>query len=69
LRAVAALAFEEHDIHRPWLDVKPHNERARALYRSEGFVEEGTLRDALYCGGRFESLVVMSMLRPEWAAR
>ena len=69
LRAAAALAFGEDDVHRLWLDVKPQNERARALYRSEGFVEEGTLRDALYHGGRFESLVVMSMLRPEWAAR
>jgi diamine N-acetyltransferase len=67
LRAAIALAFEEHDAHRLWLDVKPHNERARALYRSEGFVEEGTLRDALYSGDRFESLVVMSLLRPEWS--
>jgi diamine N-acetyltransferase len=69
LRAVTALAFEEIGAHRLWLDVKPHNERARNLYRSEGFVEEGTLRDALYYDGRFESLVVMSLLRPEWAAR
>jgi hypothetical protein len=26
------------------------------------------LRDALYHGGRFESLVVMSLLRPEWSS-
>lgn len=26
------------------------DDRPRALYRSEGFVEEGTLRDALYDG-------------------
>jgi diamine N-acetyltransferase len=61
-----ALAFEEHDAHRLWLDVKPHNERARSLYRSAGFVEEGLLRDALYYGDVFESLVIMSVLRPEW---
>ena len=66
LRAVARAAFEEHGAHRLWLDVKPHNERARALYRSEGFVEEGVLRDALLSGDHFESLVVMSLLRPEW---
>ena len=66
LRLAMTLAFEEHGAHRLWLDVKPHNERARSLYRSAGFVEEGTLRDALYHGGRFESLVVMSILRPEW---
>ena len=66
LREAMALAFAEHGAHRLWLDVKPHNERARSLYRSAGFVEEGTLRDALYHGARFESLVVMSILRPEW---
>jgi diamine N-acetyltransferase len=68
LRAVMRTAFEEHGAHRLWLDVKPHNERARALYRSEGFAEEGLLRDALYRGGRFESLIVMSILRPEWTS-
>jgi RimJ/RimL family protein N-acetyltransferase len=66
LRAATALAFEDPETHRLWLDVKPYNEVARALYRSQGFVEEGVLRDALYYGGRFESLVVMSLLRPEW---
>jgi RimJ/RimL family protein N-acetyltransferase len=68
LRAIAATAFQEHGAHRLWLDVKPFNHRARALYRSEGFVEEGVLRDALRePDGRFQSLVVMSLLRPEWA--
>jgi RimJ/RimL family protein N-acetyltransferase len=68
LRQVKAAAFTEHDAHRLWLDVKPHNDRARALYLSEGFVEEGLLRDALLePDGRFESLVIMSLLRPEWS--
>jgi diamine N-acetyltransferase len=62
------VAFEEHDAHRLWLDVMPHNERARSLYRSAGFVEEGLLRDALFDGERFESLIVMSILRPEWTS-
>ena len=54
--------------HRRWLDVKPFNDRARALYRSEGFVEEGLLRDALRePDGSFQDLVIMSILRPEWA--
>jgi diamine N-acetyltransferase len=66
LELVIAHAFEELGAHRLWLDVKPYNERALSLYRSAGFVEEGTLRDAHYYDGRFESLVVMSMLRPEW---
>jgi ribosomal protein S18 acetylase RimI-like enzyme len=67
LRQVKAAAFEGHGAHRLWLDVKPFNDRARALYRSEGFVEEGVLRDAVRePDGSFTSLVVMSLLRPEW---
>ena len=69
LRQVKAAAFEELGAHRLWLDVKPFNDRARALYRSEGFVEEGLLREALLePDGSFQDLVVMSILRPEWAA-
>jgi hypothetical protein len=30
-------------------------------------VEEGLLRDARYHDGRFESLVIMSILRSEWS--
>ena len=66
LQRAMALAFEELGAHRLWLDVKPHNERARSLYRSAGFSEEGLLRDALFRGGRFESLVLMSILEDEW---
>jgi diamine N-acetyltransferase len=68
LREVKAAAFGDLGAHRLWLDVKPFNDRARALYRSEGFVEEGLLRDALRePDGSFQDLVVMSILRPEWA--
>ncbi|MGW6913948.1 GNAT family N-acetyltransferase [Kitasatospora sp. NPDC054939] len=42
-RAAVARAHGEHGAHRVWLDVKPLNRRARALYSSEGFVEHGTI--------------------------
>jgi diamine N-acetyltransferase len=67
LRLVMAQAFKQYGAHRLWLDVKPQNERALSLYRSAGFVEEGVLRDALFYGDRFESLVVMSVLLTEWS--
>jgi diamine N-acetyltransferase len=66
LRLTLRWAFEERGAHRVYLDVKPHNERARALYRSEGFQEEGLMRDALLFDGAFQSLVLMSILRTEW---
>lgn len=66
VRTVKDLAFGELDAHRLWLDVKVHNDRARALYRDEGFVEEGTLRECVRAPGGYESLVVMSLLRDEY---
>jgi len=54
--------------HRLWLDVKSKNARARHLYQSEGFVEEGVMRECLLEDGHFESLVLMSMLRQEFEA-
>ncbi len=67
LRLVARLAFETLGAHRLWLDVLEHNERARRLYESEGFVREGLLREAALVDERFESLIVMSMLEGEYS--
>ena len=69
VRLLAAMAFRDLDAHRFWLDVKEKNERALALYRSEGFVEEGRLRESVRGTLGYESLIVMSMLRAEHDAR
>lgn len=58
--------FTEVGAHRLWLDVRSRNDRARHLYRSEGFTEEGTLRDCLRDPDGYESLVVMSKLDSEY---
>ena len=59
-------AFEEAAAHRLWLDVFESNHHARALYESEGFVVEGVRRDHVHHGGRFVSVVLMSMLEDEY---
>src|SRR6187402_1132804 len=69
LRVAKKVAFDDLGAHRFWLDVKTHNERARALYDSEGFVVEGCLREAVKVQGGFESLMVMSMLQSEFTGR
>jgi diamine N-acetyltransferase len=66
LRAVKKMAFEELKAHRLWLDVREHNERARRLYESEGFVAEGMLRECVSVGEGWESLVLMSVLEQEY---
>jgi len=69
LRVAKKVAFDDLGAHRFWLDVKAGNSRARALYDSEGFVAEGVLRESIRSADGFESLVVMSMLRHEFADR
>ena len=71
VRLLKQMAFRDLNAHRFWLDVKQLNTRALALYASEGFVEEGRLRESvrLSVGAGFDSLVVMSMLDREYQAR
>ncbi len=69
LRLLAQMAFRDLHAHRFWLDVKARNLRAQALYRSEGFVEEGRLRESVRTGDGYDSLIVMAMLEHEHAAR
>ncbi len=65
LQAVIAKVFGEFRAHRLWLDVFEDNSRARHVYRSLGFVEEGVLRECIKRGEAYRSLVVMSMLETE----
>jgi RimJ/RimL family protein N-acetyltransferase len=69
LRVVKKIVFDDLGAHRFWLDVKERNARAQGLYQSEGFVLEGRLRDAVRVAGGRDSLIVMSMLAPEFAGR
>ena len=73
VRLLKRMAFRDLHAHRLWLDVKSLNTRALALYASEGFVEEGRLRESVRITGDaadgYDSLVVMSMLDREYQAR
>ena len=69
LRVVKKIAFDDLGAHRFWLDIKKRNVLAQGLYRTEGFVQEGELRQAVKVQDGFDSLVVMSMLQDEFAQR
>jgi RimJ/RimL family protein N-acetyltransferase len=69
VRALIRMAFRDLGAHRFWLDVKSRNVRAQAIYRTEGFVEEGRLRESVRVADGWDSLVVMSMLVSEHQAR
>jgi RimJ/RimL family protein N-acetyltransferase len=69
VRGLKRMAFGDLRAHRFWLDVKALNQRALALYGSEGFVEEGRLRESVRAGDGWDSLIVLSMLDREYDAR
>lgn len=66
LKLVKQVVFEQWKAHRLWLDVFEYNHRARHVYASEGFIEEGVLRECVARGEQFESLVIMSLLAHEY---
>ncbi|ERI09698.1 GNAT family N-acetyltransferase [Aneurinibacillus aneurinilyticus] len=68
LQLIKEWAFEERKAQRLWLDVKEYNTRARHIYEAEGFIVEGILRNCLKTDGKYESLVLMSVLAHEYAA-
>ncbi|WP_088279490.1 GNAT family N-acetyltransferase [Ideonella sp. A 288] len=73
VRYLKRMAYRDLHAHRFWLDVKQLNTRAQALYASEGFVEEGRLRESVRItidgADGYDSLIVMSMLDREYHAR
>ena len=73
VRLLKAMAFRDLKAHRFWLDVKGLNTLAHALYSSEGFTEEGRLRESVRVtidgADGYDSLIVMSILDREYHAR
>lgn len=66
LRVAIRYAFTELGLHRIGLEAFGYNERAIAVYRKLGFVEEGRRRESLYRAGEWHDEVLMGLLRAEW---
>jgi diamine N-acetyltransferase len=66
LAKIADRAFGKHHAHRLFLDAFVTNDRARHVYETFGFREEGIMRDAIYRDGAYHSLVLMSILENEY---
>ena len=69
LAEILRIVFDEIGAHRFFLDVVEDNLRARHLYKSFGFIEEGVIREATQRDGKWLSLVLMSMLDREYRNR
>jgi RimJ/RimL family protein N-acetyltransferase len=69
LRQLCQIVFNELGANRLWLDVFEENLRARHVYETVGFRQEGILREAMLDRtGRLRSLVIMSILAREYRA-
>jgi RimJ/RimL family protein N-acetyltransferase len=69
MRLAIDYVFETLPIHRLELSVFAFNDRAVAVYRKLGFVQEGVMRDVLFWDGEYHDAVTMSILRPDWETR
>lgn len=61
--------FETLNLNRIFLRVYTENVRAVRSYEKAGFVLEGRMREAVYKHGRYDDILLMSVLRSEWMAR
>jgi RimJ/RimL family protein N-acetyltransferase len=60
--------FETLNLHRIFLRVYASNVRAVRSYEKAGFVLEGRLREAVYKVGKYDDVLIMSVLHSEWTA-
>lgn len=62
-RTVIDYAFGELNLQRIQLSVLEHNERAFALYKRLGFIEEGRHQRAQFRDGKYLTTITMALLR------
>jgi diamine N-acetyltransferase len=65
VQALVRLATETLGMHRLYLEVMANNTRAIHVYEENGFAREGLLRDRVYKNGRYEDVVVMSIIHDD----
>lgn len=61
--------FRTLNLNRVSLRVYADNARAIRAYEKAGFVLEGRMRQAVYKQGRYQDVLLMSVLRQEWDAQ
>jgi RimJ/RimL family protein N-acetyltransferase len=69
MQTILDACFGGWGVHRIGVRVEEGNERALALYRRLGFVDEGRLRQAAFRDGRHTDLLLFGQLAAEWATR
>ncbi|MHB9034731.1 MAG: GNAT family N-acetyltransferase [Anaerolineae bacterium] len=68
MELIVRYAFQELNLHRLQLTVFDYNQRAQAVYRKVGFVEEGRLREWILRDGQRYDMLWMGLLARDWRA-
>jgi RimJ/RimL family protein N-acetyltransferase len=66
MRLLLKHGFHTLNLYRIFLRVFETNKNAIRSYEKAGFVHEGRLRQAQYSNGKYEDVLLMSVLKPEW---
>lgn len=67
LRLLLRFAFKDLNLERVYLHTFATNAVAIRIYEKVGFVHEGVLRKAAYVNGKYVDVIVMGILRDEYA--
>ncbi|MDI9459477.1 MAG: GNAT family protein, partial [Bacillota bacterium] len=67
MKILIRLCFNQLNLYKVGLNVLSYNERALKVYRRLGFKEEGRLRQERFVDGAYHDLIIMGLLREEWA--
>lgn len=59
-------AFLEVNLHRIYARIAAFNERAILFFKSCGFIEEGKLREAYFCSGKYWDVLIYGLLGNEF---
>lgn len=69
IRILAGFVFQEMNLNKIKLTVFAFNHRAIRAYKKCGFQVEGVLREELFRNGRYHDVLVMGLLRSDFAAQ
>lgn len=62
IKTLLSMGFNELNLHKIYLHVFPSNKRALKCYEKCGFKKEGVLREHVFKGGKYQDLIVMSII-------
>jgi len=62
IKTLLYMGFNELNLHKIYLHVFPSNKGALKCYEKCGFKKEGVLREHVFKGGKYQDLIVMSII-------